>query len=228
MKYITAILFTLLVLGAKAQNDTLIPPVDIESRYAGGKAAILKELMQDFEPGYITGVIKIKCYVDSTGKVVNAVIVQGINPKIDSTMLSTAKGLTFEPSTQPIAIATITYTLATTNKIQTDSIYNWAGVDSIPVPVDGNVDHNYRSSMIKECVGPNDTTGFMTAYLSVVIDKEGKPYNIQVERGITPCYDSDAVMIVSNMRFKPGLKGGIPVDVRGTIPVRMWVLGRIR
>jgi protein TonB len=57
--------------------------------------------------------------------------------------------------------------------------------------------------------------------LSFDVNKQGEVDNIQVERGVNPMLDSEAIKAVSNMpRWKPGIRHGRPVVVKFVIPVR--------
>ncbi|MBI4893184.1 MAG: TonB family protein [Acidobacteria bacterium] len=55
--------------------------------------------------------------------------------------------------------------------------------------------------------------------LAVVIGKDGKPFNVQVLRGIGLGLDEMAMDAVKQWKFKPGTKGGEAVNVRANIEV---------
>jgi len=57
--------------------------------------------------------------------------------------------------------------------------------------------------------------------ISFNINKQGEVDNIQVERGVNPMLDTEAIKAVRNMpRWKPGMRHGKPVVVKFVIPVR--------
>ncbi len=60
--------------------------------------------------------------------------------------------------------------------------------------------------------------------LTVVIGEDGRPFNIQVLRGIGLGLDERAVEAVKQWRFEPGTKGGAPVNVRANIEVNFKLL----
>lgn len=56
--------------------------------------------------------------------------------------------------------------------------------------------------------------------ISFVVEKNGKPTDVKVLRGIDPSLDKEAVRVVSGMpAWKPGKQGGKPVRQRFTLPV---------
>jgi TonB family protein len=55
--------------------------------------------------------------------------------------------------------------------------------------------------------------------LSVVIDEEGVPTNIQVKKSLRADYDQSAIDGVSQWRYKPFLLNGNPTKVETTITV---------
>jgi periplasmic protein TonB len=57
--------------------------------------------------------------------------------------------------------------------------------------------------------------------ISFDVNKQGDIDNIQVERGVNPMLDKEAIKAVKNMpRWKPGIRHGKPVIVKFVIPVR--------
>jgi periplasmic protein TonB len=53
--------------------------------------------------------------------------------------------------------------------------------------------------------------------LSVVIETDGKVYDVRVVRGLDPGLDANAVAAVSAWRFRPAEKSGKPVAVRAKV-----------
>ena len=104
-----------------------------------------------------------------------------------------------------------------------DTVYEAKDVEVTPELLSADL---LRSGVVYQCVGVGDTTGMRNIMLSLIIDISGKAYDIQVIQGVSPCYDSEAVMIASRMRFKPAFKGGVPVAVRCILPVAMQVLSK--
>lgn len=61
--------------------------------------------------------------------------------------------------------------------------------------------------------------------ISFNINKQGEVDNIQVERGVNPMLDMEAIKAVKSMpRWKPGIRHGKPVVVKFVIPVRFMPL----
>jgi periplasmic protein TonB len=57
--------------------------------------------------------------------------------------------------------------------------------------------------------------------ISFDVNKQGNIDNIQVERGVNPMLDKEAIKAVKDMpRWKPGIRHGKPVIVKFVIPVR--------
>jgi TonB family protein len=55
--------------------------------------------------------------------------------------------------------------------------------------------------------------------LSLVINADGKPENIQVKRGLNPDLDKNAIEAISHWKFQPATKDGQPVSVEANIEV---------
>ena len=59
-----------------------------------------------------------------------------------------------------------------------------------------------------------------TVYLSLTIKADGKVADVQVQRGVHPAIDEEAVRVTNAMpNWKPGSAHGKPVDVRMTLPI---------
>ncbi len=56
-------------------------------------------------------------------------------------------------------------------------------------------------------------------YLQFIVDKEGKVQDPRVVRGIGGGCDKEAIRVVSQARFRPGLQRGHPVKVRYSMPI---------
>jgi len=63
-----------------------------------------------------------------------------------------------------------------------------------------------------------------TMALSVIVDTEGHARDIRVVKALGMGLDQEAVIAVNQWRFKPGMKGGQPVNVRATIEVNFRLL----
>ena len=60
--------------------------------------------------------------------------------------------------------------------------------------------------------------------LSIVVDTEGRARDIHVVKSLGMGLDEKAVEAVEKWKFKPGMKGGLPVNVRATIAVNFRLL----
>jgi TonB family protein len=58
-----------------------------------------------------------------------------------------------------------------------------------------------------------------TVILSCVIGASGQAEDIHVVKSIDQAFDSNAIDALSKWKFKPGMKNGVPVNVRATIEV---------
>ena len=63
-----------------------------------------------------------------------------------------------------------------------------------------------------------------TVTLAVVVDTEGKARDIHVVKSLGMGLDEKAIEAVQKWKFKPGMKGGQPVNVRATIEVNFRLL----
>lgn len=58
-----------------------------------------------------------------------------------------------------------------------------------------------------------------TVLLSVTIDRDGRARNVQVERGLDPGLDQEAIKAVQQWRFKPAEQDGRPIRVNAHVEV---------
>jgi len=63
-----------------------------------------------------------------------------------------------------------------------------------------------------------------TMALSVIVDTEGHARDIRIVKTLGMGLDQEAVIAVNQWRFKPGMKGGQPVNIRATIEVNFRLL----
>jgi TonB family protein len=63
-----------------------------------------------------------------------------------------------------------------------------------------------------------------TVTLSVVVDTDGKARNIKVVKSLGMGLDEKAIEAVEKWKFRPGVKGGQPVNVSATIEVNFRLL----
>jgi TonB family protein len=64
-----------------------------------------------------------------------------------------------------------------------------------------------------------------TCLISLIVDTEGKQRNIRVARKLGMGLDEKAIEAVSQFRFKPAMKDGVPVPVSLTIEVNFRLFG---
>ena len=64
-----------------------------------------------------------------------------------------------------------------------------------------------------------------TVTLSIVVDAVGKAQEIKVMKSIGYGLDEKAIEAVKQWRFKPGMKNGVPVSVRGQVEVKFQLAG---
>ena len=63
-----------------------------------------------------------------------------------------------------------------------------------------------------------------TVMLSVIVDADGHARDIHVARSLGMGLDEKAIEAVEKWKFRPGMKGGQPVNVRATIEVNFRLL----
>ncbi len=63
-----------------------------------------------------------------------------------------------------------------------------------------------------------------TVLISLIVDPSGKAQNIKVVRSLGLGLDEKAMEAVAKWKFKPGMKGGVPVAVQATIEVNFRLL----
>ena len=102
-----------------------------------------------------------------------------------------------------------------------DAEYEFSQLDAQPEFPDGNTGlAKYLSENIKypKKALKNGISG--KVFVQFVIDKKGKVTNVVVPRGVDKNLDKEAQRVVKSMpAWKPGMKDGVPVSVRYTIPI---------
>ena len=78
-----------------------------------------------------------------------------------------------------------------------------------PVPFH-KVDPKYPSELMKEHV-----EGEVVLY--AIIRKDGSVHDIQVVKGLDPVLDKNAIEALSQWKFRPGMRGGVPVDLEAVV-----------
>ncbi len=63
-----------------------------------------------------------------------------------------------------------------------------------------------------------------TVTISVVVNPQGQPTDLQVIKGLNAGQDRSAMEAVKQWRFQPGTKGGKPVSVRVSVQVAFHLL----
>ena len=59
--------------------------------------------------------------------------------------------------------------------------------------------------------------------LSIVVDTDGGATNIHVLKGLGMGLDEKAVEAVAKWKFRPGMKGGVPVNVYAQVQVNFQI-----
>ena len=95
-------------------------------------------------------------------------------------------------------------------------IYKVGGGVSSPVVV-SKVDPEYSEEARKAKFSGS-------VLLSIVVDAEGRARDIHVSRSLGMGLDEKAIEAVEKWRFKPGMRNGLPVNVRATIEVNFRLL----
>ncbi len=102
-----------------------------------------------------------------------------------------------------------------------DAEYSFEQLEQKPEFPDGNAGlGKYLSENIKypKKALKKNITG--KVFVQFVIDKTGKVIDVTVPRGVDKSLDKEAVRVVKSMpNWKPGMKDGVPVKVRYTIPI---------
>lgn len=59
-----------------------------------------------------------------------------------------------------------------------------------------------------------------TVYLRFVVNKQGEVSNVEIQRGVDPILDKEAVRVIKSLpKFKPGIQSGRPVSVWMSVPI---------
>lgn len=98
-----------------------------------------------------------------------------------------------------------------------DTVYEAKDVEVIPTLIT-NIPGVVKSSAVYDNCRPlTDSTA--VEILEFIVEKDGSTSNIEVEKSISPCYDSECIKILAKLKFTPGKQEGLPVRVRMRMPM---------
>ncbi|GIV59261.1 MAG: hypothetical protein KatS3mg043_0350 [Rhodothermaceae bacterium] len=97
-----------------------------------------------------------------------------------------------------------------------DAVYDRDGVET-PPELRGGMEMLLRQLRYPPEVAREGITGEVVVRL--VVDEQGMPVEPVVEAGLCPACDEEALRVVREARFRPGMLGGRPVKVRLTLTI---------
>jgi len=142
-------------------------------------------------------------------------VVGAINPNVPpEKILSGKKVYTLDINLPNLTSATGSWILNFAQLYEDDAPPYHRGKLSGPAPIQ-KVDPKYPPELIKEHV-----EGVVVLY--AIIRKDGSVHNIQVVKGLDPQLDKNAVDALSQWKFRPAVRDGVPVDLEAVayIPFR--------
>jgi TonB family protein len=119
----------------------------------------------------------------------------------------------------PVSASTATAPVPPSPDLGPDEQVTKVGAGVSPPAVIYKVDPEYSKEASKAKLSG-------TVTLSVVVDKEGTPRNIQVVEPLGMGLDEKAIEAVRQWKFRPGQKDGQPVNVRAKIQVNFRLVDR--
>jgi len=101
--------------------------------------------------------------------------------------------------------------------------------ESVPAPVYEPGSHVSRPKLLHYVeplfsTKPDEAFVEGTVTISVVVNAQGQPTDLQVIKGLNAGQDHSAIEAVKQWRFQPGTKGGKPVSVRVNVQVAFHLL----
>lgn len=103
---------------------------------------------------------------------------------------------------------------------QSDKVYSV--VDKMP-EMKGGLSTLYKKIKYPDEARRKGISG--RVYLQFVVDKNGKPKDPKVIRGIGGGCGEAAISAIEKVKFSPGIKDGKPVKVKFTLPVTFRIRG---
>lgn len=105
--------------------------------------------------------------------------------------------------------------------VGSDAEYSFEQLEVKPEFPDGNAGlGKYLSENIKYPKKALKKNISGKVFVQFIIDKTGKVIDVTVPRGVDKSLDKEAVRVVKSMpNWKPGMKDGVPVKVKYTIPI---------
>lgn len=138
-----------------------------------------------------------------------------INPNVSPEKILSGKEVyTLDINLPNLTSATGSWILNFAQLYEDDAPPYHGGKLSGPAPIQ-KVDPKYPPELIKEHV-----EGVVVLY--AIIRKDGSVHNIQVVKGLDPQLDKNAVDALSQWKFRPAVRDGVPVDLEAVayIPFR--------
>jgi TonB family protein len=168
----------------------------------------------------VQGAVVLYLEISADGRPENIRVRTGLRPDLDKNAVAAIEQWTFEPARKdgkPVRTAEIMAVTFQLPQPQTeDTVYKVGEGVSGPRALK-MVEPEYSEDIRKAGVRG-------TVLLSLVVNQDGRPEDIQVVKSLQPDLDKSAIAALQDWEFEPGKKDGKPVRVR--VNVEMNFAGR--
>ncbi len=184
----------------------------------------------------VSGTVKVRLVVDARGRALAPRVAEASgNAELDSAALRAVAGMCFVPASrggepQPVWVTlpvSFVAPAAEGAEAAADSgVYEMRDVEDLPRL--RNQDEVVRTlqRVYPPILRDRGQTGDAT--ITFIVDQEGRPGRIEVERATHPEFVAAAREVAAAMRFRPGRVDGRAVPVRVTLPISFQLAMRAR
>ena len=207
----------------------------------GGMAGLMQYLSQNIrypeaaKKAGTQGRVTVQFVVEKDGSISNVSTLRGVEPDLDKEAVRVISEMPkWKPGTQRGEAVRVRYTVpvmfrldnkaeevVVVSKTQENKSDAYEVVEQMPEFPGGFAEMmKYLANNIKypSEAHKNGTQG--RVIVQAIIDTEGNVTNTRVYKNVDPYLDAEAIRVVSSMpKWKPGMQGGKPVNVKFTIPV---------
>jgi len=214
------------ILQNKMQSLAFTEDLDKTPTFPGGELALKKYIDNNIKYPQIAaengihGKVYVSFIINKKGEVTNPEISRGVDPSLDKEALRVVNTFPrFKPGEKNGEKVDASYTVPVEFILPSKSPYR--NLDKMPTfPGGESALKKYIDKSIDypEFAAENGIQGIV--YISFIIDKNGKVTAPEINRGVVPSLDKEALRVINTLpRFKPGEKDGKKVDVNYTVPV---------
>ena len=221
-------LLAYLVLPRPAPKDDVYVIVEDMPELVGGMAAIQGKVTYPesaVEEG-VEGRVFVQFVVNEDGTTGNVVVQKGIGAGLDEEAVRVVSEAKFTPGMQDGEAVKVRMVIPITFKLKPDALSEealrtpkdgiYVIVENMPEPV-GGIAAIQTKVTYPESAREAGVEG--RVFVHFVVNEQGDVQDVVVTQGVSSDLDEEAVRVMKEAKFTPGMQDGKPVKVRMAIPI---------